>query len=81
MNISRQSFETDVSEDEYTDDPCCHLNTPSSPATANYGDFLSRANKLIAKDQCHVGDPFLAGTAAPPRPFSRVFRRVHGFNH
>jgi alpha-1,3-glucan synthase len=41
---------------------------PESPG--NYGDFLSRANKQIARDQRHVPDPFLDEPVAPNRPFN-----------
>ncbi|KAG8962311.1 Cell wall alpha-1,3-glucan synthase ags1 [Tulasnella sp. 419] len=59
----RQSFQTDVSEDEYASEGS------STHPGQNYGDFLSRANKVIAKEQRHVGDPFLEGNPAPTRPF------------
>ncbi|KAG8934063.1 Cell wall alpha-1,3-glucan synthase ags1 [Tulasnella sp. 418] len=60
----RQSFQTDVSEDEYASD-----HSRSTNPNQNYGDFLARANKVIAKDHKHVGDPFLEGNPAPTRPF------------
>ncbi|KAG8897345.1 Cell wall alpha-1,3-glucan synthase ags1, partial [Tulasnella sp. 403] len=63
----RNSFQTDVSEDEYASD--ASKSPYQGAAAANYGDFLARANKVIAKDQKHVGDPFLDGTQAPTRPF------------
>lgn len=44
-------------------------DTPT-PGSAGYGDFLSRANRQIARDQRHVPDPFLDDTpVAPNRPF------------
>lgn len=74
MNSSRNSVATDMSEDDYASDHSRTLNTPGTPAAANYGDFLSRVNKVVAKDQRHVGDPFLDANPAPNRPFGAHHR-------
>ncbi|KAG8878121.1 Cell wall alpha-1,3-glucan synthase ags1 [Tulasnella sp. 331] len=74
MNSSRNSVATDMSEDEYASDHSRTLNTPGTPVAANYGDFLSRVNKVVAKDQRHVGDPFLDANPAPNRPFGAHHR-------
>ena len=66
---SRSSVATDASEDEYASDNSKSPYGAAPSPGANYGDFLSRANKQIAKDQRHVGDPFLDGNPAPSRPF------------
>ncbi|KAI0950602.1 hypothetical protein AcV7_009015 [Taiwanofungus camphoratus] len=66
----RGSFSTDVSENEgdYFSHP------PGSPdVRQDFGNFLERANRTIARDQKHVPDPFL--DAAPTRPFG-VHSRV-----
>ena len=40
-------------------------------STASYDDFLSRANRAIARDQRHAPDPFVDGDfRRPARPFS-----------
>ncbi|KAG8940827.1 Cell wall alpha-1,3-glucan synthase ags1 [Tulasnella sp. 424] len=68
---STSSFQTDVSEDDYrSDDPNSPYGQPQQQPQAGFGNFLNKANKQIAKDQRHVGDPFLDGTpATPTRPF------------
>ena len=85
-NASRSSVMTDASDDEYASDNS-RANSqnnpygqvpPSTPGPstpgANYGGFLSKANKQIAKDQRHVGDPFLDGNPTPNRPFTHHSR-------
>ncbi|KAI0079915.1 glycoside hydrolase family 13 and glycosyltransferase family 5 protein [Panus rudis PR-1116 ss-1] len=59
----RASFTTDVSDNE--SDYFSQRN--STVAQPNYGNFLERANKTIARDQKNIPDPFL--DAAPTRPF------------
>lgn len=45
-------------------------NTPGSGGEEDYGNFLSRANRRIAREQRHVPDPFLdEENVAPNRPF------------
>ncbi|TFK55043.1 glycoside hydrolase family 13 and glycosyltransferase family 5 domain-containing protein [Heliocybe sulcata] len=63
----RGSFSTDVSDNE--GDYFTHHGSESPrEEPQDYGKFLDRANRTIAKDQRHVPDPFL--DAAPPsRPF------------
>ena len=63
----RGSFSTDVSDDDYAS----HSREGTETRQENdYGRFLSRANRQIARDQRHVADPFLdASAAAPSRPF------------
>ena len=68
---SRTSISSDVSdgEDYFTS----HSRRPSAAPSGEqqgYLDFLSRANKVIAREQKHVGDPFMA----PSRPFSTISR-------
>ncbi|KAI0341602.1 glycoside hydrolase family 13 and glycosyltransferase family 5 domain-containing protein [Trametopsis cervina] len=61
---NRGSFTTDAGSDTesgYFND------TPRAETAQDYGNFLERANRTIAKDQKHVPDPFL--DAAPSRPF------------
>ncbi|THG99779.1 hypothetical protein EW026_g2645 [Hermanssonia centrifuga] len=60
----RGSFSTDVSDNEgdyFTE------NRGSTDTRQEFGNFLERANRTIAKDQKHMPDPFL--DAAPTRPF------------
>ena len=60
----RGSFGTDVSDNE-GDYRGSMDQRPRQPQ--EYGNFLERANKTIAKDHKHAADPFL--DAAPSRPF------------
>lgn len=63
---NRQSFSTDVSDNE--GDYFSQKGSAEQPAPGqNFGGFLERANKTIARDQKHAPDPFL--DAAPTRPF------------
>ncbi|EJF65933.1 glycoside hydrolase family 13 and glycosyltransferase family 5 protein [Dichomitus squalens] len=61
----RGSVSTDVSEN----DGDYFSHNPNSPGETrqDFGNFLERANKTIARDQKHAPDPFL--DAAPTRPF------------
>ncbi|OSX65248.1 glycosyltransferase family 5 protein [Postia placenta MAD-698-R-SB12] len=61
----RGSFSTDISENEgdYFSQPSGNAET-----SQDFGNFLERANRTIARDQRHVPDPFL-DAAAPNRPF------------
>ncbi|KAF8580884.1 glycosyltransferase family 5 protein [Ramaria rubella] len=69
--IRRQgSFSTDVSEDDYFS----HSRDGTEPHQEDYGGFLARANRQIAKDQRHVADPFLTANPAPTRPFGNHSR-------
>lgn len=77
----RGSFSTDVSEnDDYFARP--HSNyasgippsEPTTPSGDGYGNFLAKANRVIAKEQKHVADPFLDSNAAPSRPFGNHSR-------
>lgn len=59
----RGSFSTDVSDAEND------YRNPNE-ARQDYGHFLERANKTIAREHKHAPDPFLnPGGAAPSRPF------------
>lgn len=50
-------------------------NTPTPGGEDDYGNFLSRANRRIAREQRHVPDPFLDGeNVAPNRPFGTHHR-------
>lgn len=73
---SRASVASDMSEDYFAQRRGSTLNgspgTPGTPGTPqqDYGNFLDRANRQIARDKKHVPDPFLEpGMAAPSRPF------------
>lgn len=61
----RGSFGTDVSDNEGDYQRPSMDARPDQPQ--EYGNFLERANKTIAKDHKHAADPFL--DAAPSRPF------------
>ena len=56
----RGSFSTDISEGE-------NGGRPSMDTRQEYGNFLERANRTIAKENKSAADPFL--DAAPSRPF------------
>ncbi|OCH94959.1 glycoside hydrolase family 13 and glycosyltransferase family 5 domain-containing protein [Obba rivulosa] len=60
----RGSFSTDVSdsEDYFSSQPS------GTEVRQDFGNFLERANRTIARDQKHIPDPFL-DPAAPSRPF------------
>lgn len=60
----RGSFSTDVSDNE---GDYFAQNRGSTDVRQDYGNFLERANKTIARDNKHSPDPFL--DAAPSRPF------------
>lgn len=69
----RRSFSTDVSDNEGNDGDYFSRQPPSSPGgpdtpgeQVDYGNFLDRANRAIARDQKHAPDPFLE---APSKPF------------
>jgi len=66
----RGSISTDVSEDDYFS----HSRDGMEPRQEDYGGFLSRANRQIARDQKHVADPFLDSSPAPNRPFGEHSR-------
>ncbi|KAF8306355.1 glycoside hydrolase family 13 and glycosyltransferase family 5 protein [Clavulina sp. PMI_390] len=52
-------------------------HTPGTPAEGDdYGNFLSRANRRIAREQKHVPDPFLDGEEGMPPP-NRPFGHHH----
>ena len=40
-----------------------------------YGDFLARANRQIARETRHIGDPFLDDSSTIPRPFGTTHSR------
>ncbi|CUA76935.1 alpha-1,3-glucan synthase [Rhizoctonia solani] len=64
-NSSRASFQSEASD--YED----HSRAPSPTSTRpdDFGGFLNRANKAIAREHKHVADPFIDDNAAPNRPF------------
>lgn len=72
---SRASVASDMSEDYFAQRRGSTMNgspgTPGTPGTPqqDYGKFLDRANRQIARDKKHVPDPFLEPGMAPPRPF------------
>ncbi|KAI0647127.1 glycoside hydrolase family 13 and glycosyltransferase family 5 protein [Trametes meyenii] len=61
----RGSVSTDISDNEGD----YFSNQPHTPGETrqDFGNFLERANKTIARDQKHAPDPFL--DTAPSRPF------------
>ena len=62
----RGSFSTDVSDNE---GDYFSNNHSQSEVRQDFGNFLERANKTIARDQRHAPDPFLDASSAPSRPF------------
>lgn len=60
----RGSFSTDISDNEGDE---FNPNRGSIDNRQEFGNFLERANKTIARDNKHAADPFL--DAAPSRPF------------
>jgi alpha-1,3-glucan synthase len=71
---SRTSLSSDISDSEDYSTSRRPSAAPSGSEQQGYLDFLTRANKAIAKEQKHVGDPFLDGTKPPTRPFSTISR-------
>ena len=68
---SRASVASDMSEDYFAQR---HGGTPNNGSPGQpqqeYGNFLDRANRQIARDKKHVPDPFLEpGMTPPTRPF------------
>lgn len=63
---NRLSVSTDVSEN---DGDYFSQNRASGDTRQDFGNFLDRANRTIARDQKHIPDPFLDPSAAPSRPF------------
>lgn len=73
---SRSSSSSDVSKDQYLSN--LRRSTDSSPFVTpdrEYGDFLARANRQIAKERKHIGDPFLESSDTIQRPFRQHSRR------
>jgi len=69
---SRASVASDMSDDYFTQRHGTTNNgIPGMPQPQQeYGNFLDRANRQIARDKKHVPDPFLEpGMAPPTRPF------------
>lgn len=64
----RGSFGTDVSDNEGSDYFARGSMDNRQENRQEFGNFLDRANKTIAKDNKHAPDPFVEG-AAPSRPF------------
>lgn len=63
----RGSFSTDVSDNE-GDYFTQNNNRASTETRQDFGNFLDRANRTIARDHKHAPDPFL-DASAPNRPF------------
>ncbi|KAG9102015.1 Cell wall alpha-1,3-glucan synthase ags1 [Ceratobasidium sp. 370] len=65
-NSSRSSIQSEASDyDDHSRAPSPTGNNPNE-----FGGFLNKANKQIAREQRHVGDPFLDDNPAmPQRPF------------
>jgi alpha-1,3-glucan synthase len=76
---SRSSVSTDHSDSEppWSRSQSTDANTAyvHSSGGEPYGDFLARANKQIAKEKKHVGDPFMESPASIQRPFGQNSRR------
>jgi alpha-1,3-glucan synthase len=69
-NPDRASVASDMSEDYFSQRRGSTMTGSPGAAPQDYGHFLDRANKQIARDKKHVPDPFLEpGMAAPNRPF------------
>ena len=71
-NPDRASVASDMSDDYFTQRRGSTINGSPGPGTPqqDYGHFLDRANRQIARDKKHVPDPFLEPGMAPPnRPF------------
>ena len=66
----RGSISTDISDDEYFS----HSRDGTESRKADFGGFLAKANRQIARDQRHVADPFLDTSAVPNRPFGEHSR-------
>jgi alpha-1,3-glucan synthase len=67
---SRASISSDMSEDYFTQRHGSTINGSPGTPQQDYGKFLDRANRQIARDKKHVPDPFLEPGMAPPnRPF------------
>lgn len=68
------SVENLASDESVITPPRLHassLEDGDAASTASYDDFLSRANRAIARDQRHAPDPFIdAEFKRPARPFS-----------
>ena len=69
-NPDRASVASDMSDDYFSQRRGSTLNGSPGAAPQDYGHFLDRANRQIARDKKNVPDPFLEpGMAAPNRPF------------
>lgn len=69
-NPDRASVASDMSEDYFAQRRGSTLNGSPVTPQQDYGHFLDRANRQIARDKKHVPDPFLEpGMAPPSRPF------------
>jgi alpha-1,3-glucan synthase len=67
---SRASVASDISEDYFAQRRGSTTNGSPGTPQQDYGKFLDRANRQIARDKKHVPDPFLEPGMAPPnRPF------------
>lgn len=67
---SRTSIASDMSEDYFSQRGGSTTNGSPGTPQQDYGKFLDRANRQIARDKKHVPDPFLEpGMAPPSRPF------------
>jgi len=79
---SRASVASDIPEDYFAQR---HGWTPNNGSPnlpqQEYGNFLDRANRQIARDKKHVPDPFLEpGMTPPTRPFGS-HSRVSSVEH
>lgn len=52
------------------------VTPPEAQIVGPYSDFLARANKQIAREQKHLGDPFLENTNALHKPFAGRHSRL-----
>jgi len=66
---SRASVASDISEDYFAQRRGSTINGSPGAPRQEYGNFLDRANRQIARDKKNVPDPFLEPGMAPPRPF------------
>lgn len=73
LTIGRSSTDTLDSEGGFGETANTLLTPPDLESGEPYGDFLARANRQIAREQKHLGDPF--PSTSGKRPFGAHSRR------
>lgn len=75
LTLGRSSISTDMSEGSAIVHPAKTLLTPPDlEPNEPYGEFLARANRQIAREHKHLGDPFLGIHAKRPSEPTREAR-------